>query len=450
MKITELREGSDGEEEVEGWEKVDLWEEAGGSSAWVAVWDDVSTGGGGAGAATRRGGGNVEVRGGVLAMGCSGGDTVTRRRGGNVAARGGVLVTGRGGVDEVTRREGREVEGRRRLVATDRSGGEEVTRREVRRGVLTTGRGGGDEEADRGDAAVVWEVVEGTSALEAVQDEVLPGAGGVGAVTSSGRGSGRGGKEEDWEEATEGWEVVEASSARGSMPDEVLRGFAEGMDIGGGGVTSHARGGWADFAKTCLIAGGARLLFYPALARNAALDRYQPDFHWWDRIDESIILGAVPFRSQIPQLVELGVKGIVTLTEPFETLVPTADYEANDMENLKIPTPDYYAAPSIDDICRALLFMNRHASRGHSTYIHCKAGRGRSTTVVLCYLIRFKHMTTEEAWKHTYSIRPRISLTRAQHHTVTQFGNLNRMGHLPMETDDTQEDVSSGGRNHKE
>ncbi|KAK1699274.1 hypothetical protein QYE76_015971 [Lolium multiflorum] len=434
MKITELREGSDGEEEAEGWEMVDLWEEAGGSSAGEPVRDDVSTGGGGAGAATgtggdaatRRGGANVEVRGGVLAMGRSGGEAVTRR--------GGVdEVTGRGGVDEVARRDVREVEGRRGVVDLDLGGGR------------------GAKEEDWEDATEEW----------AVPDEILRSVGegmdiggGVGAATSS--GSVRfgnldfGGEEEDWEEAAEGWELVEASSARGSMPGEVLRGFAVGMDIGGGEVTAHARGGWADFAKTCLIAGAARLLFYPAVARNAVLDRYRPEFHWWDRIDESIILGAVPFRSQIPQLMELGVKGVVTLTEPFETLVPTSDYEANDMENLKIPTPDYYAAPSIDDICRALLFMNRHASGGHSTYIHCKAGRGRSTTVVLCYLIRFKHMTTEEAWKHTYSIRPRISLTRAQRDTVTQFGNLNRTGHLPMETDDTQEDMSSGGRNHME
>ncbi len=28
-----------------------------------------------------------------------------------------------------------------------------------------------------------------------------------------------------------------------------------------------------------------------------------------------------------------------------------------------------------------------HAQRRETTYVHCKAGRGRSTTVVLCYLV---------------------------------------------------------------
>lgn len=37
------------------------------------------------------------------------------------------------------------------------------------------------------------------------------------------------------------------------------------------------------------------------------------------------------------------------------------------------------------------LFMvyEEKASVGKTTYVHCKAGRGRSTTVVLCYLVHF-------------------------------------------------------------
>lgn len=28
-----------------------------------------------------------------------------------------------------------------------------------------------------------------------------------------------------------------------------------------------------------------------------------------------------------------------------------------------------------------------NASNGTTTYVHCKAGRGRSTTIVICYLV---------------------------------------------------------------
>lgn len=34
-----------------------------------------------------------------------------------------------------------------------------------------------------------------------------------------------------------------------------------------------------------------------------------------------------------------------------------------------------------------LLFCEENASSGKTTYVHCKAGRGRSTTIVICYLV---------------------------------------------------------------
>uniref|UniRef100_A0ACD5U0K8 Uncharacterized protein n=1 Tax=Avena sativa TaxID=4498 RepID=A0ACD5U0K8_AVESA len=128
----------------------------------------------------------------------------------------------------------------------------------------------------------------------------------------------------------------------------------------------------------------------------------------------------------------MGVRAVVSLTEPFETLVPSTKYLAHGMEHLQIPTPDYYAAPSIEDICGALDFMHGHALKGNGIYVHCKAGRGRSTTVVLCYLIRFKNMTPEAAWNQTWSKRPRIALTSAQEKVVLQFDRLNRIGGLPL------------------
>ncbi|GMH04000.1 hypothetical protein Nepgr_005839 [Nepenthes gracilis] len=44
-------------------------------------------------------------------------------------------------------------------------------------------------------------------------------------------------------------------------------------------------------------------------------------------------------------------------------------------------------------------------SCGKTTYVHCKAGRGRSTTVVLCYLVEHKHMTPNAAYEYVRFIR---------------------------------------------
>ncbi|KAF8412944.1 hypothetical protein HHK36_000916 [Tetracentron sinense] len=41
-----------------------------------------------------------------------------------------------------------------------------------------------------------------------------------------------------------------------------------------------------------------------------------------------ILLGAVQFPSELPRLKELGVGGVITLNETYETLVPTSLYHA--------------------------------------------------------------------------------------------------------------------------
>jgi atypical dual specificity phosphatase len=41
------------------------------------------------------------------------------------------------------------------------------------------------------------------------------------------------------------------------------------------------------------------------------------------------LLGAVPFSSDVPRLKQLGVRGVVTLNEPYETLVPTSLYQVD-------------------------------------------------------------------------------------------------------------------------
>lgn len=173
--------------------------------------------------------------------------------------------------------------------------------------------------------------------------------------------------------------------------------------------------------KRAVIGAGARALFYPTLLYNVVRNRMQVEFRWWDRIGEFILLGAVPFPSDVPCLKKLGVDGVVTLNEPYETLVPTALYKAYGINHLVIPTRDYCFAPSLHSICQAVEFIHKNASCGRTTYVHCKAGRGRSTTIVICYLVQHKDMTPDAAYAYVKSIRPRVLLATAQWQAVQQF-----------------------------
>ncbi|GFZ01132.1 phosphotyrosine protein phosphatases superfamily protein [Actinidia rufa] len=197
-------------------------------------------------------------------------------------------------------------------------------------------------------------------------------------------------------------EELKAGEELGSREEEKVY----GVDVGGRIVGSDV--------KRVLIGAGARALFYPTLLYNVVRNKIQAEFRWWDWVDEFVLLGAVPFPADVERLKDLGVGGVVTLNEPYETLVPTSLYQAHGINHLVLPTRDYLFAPTLGDICQAVNFIHENASCGQSTYVHCKAGRGRSTTIVLCYLVQHKQMTPDAAYSYVKSIRPRVLLASAQ------------------------------------
>ncbi|KAF4355522.1 hypothetical protein F8388_003103 [Cannabis sativa] len=202
-------------------------------------------------------------------------------------------------------------------------------------------------------------------------------------------------------------------------------------------------------AKRALVGAGARILFYPTLLYNVLRNKMESEFRWWDEIDQIeafwfpvhpsnqivrpmiswrsnaslafLLLGAVPFPKDVPRLKRLGVGGVITLNEPYETLVPSSLYLAHGIDHLLIPTRDYLFAPSLVDISRAVEFIHKNASSGRTTYVHCKAGRGRSTTIVLCYLVEYKSMTPAAALDYVRSRRPRVLLAPTQWKAVQEF-----------------------------
>ena len=173
--------------------------------------------------------------------------------------------------------------------------------------------------------------------------------------------------------------------------------------------------------KRILVGAGARALFYPTLVYNVVRNRLQAEFRWWDKVDEFILLGAVPFPIDVPRLKDLGVRGVITLNESYETLVPTTLYHDHGIDHLVIPTRDYCFAPPLNDICRAVDFIHKNALSGCTTYVHCKAGRGRSTTIVICYLVHHKQMSPDVAYEFVRSIRPRVLLASSQWQAVQDY-----------------------------
>ena len=162
----------------------------------------------------------------------------------------------------------------------------------------------------------------------------------------------------------------------------------------------------------------ARLLFLPTLGWNVLLGRMLRVRHWWDRVDEHVLIGAMPFRSDVQPLFDEGVRAVVNTCVEYSG--PTEEYERLGVEQLRIATIDFQP-PSLVDVRRAVDFMDERIALGDTVYVHCKAGRARSATVVLCWLVRAKGISAEQAQQRLLEARPHVHSSLTKRQVVQEF-----------------------------
>lgn len=162
----------------------------------------------------------------------------------------------------------------------------------------------------------------------------------------------------------------------------------------------------------------ARGLFVPTYLWN----RFNADLlrrrNWWDRVDENVIVGALPHASDVPEWATENVTGVVNTCEEYGG--PVRAYEAAEIEQFRMPTIDF-THPHIDHVEEAVRFIGRHADQGGTVYVHCKAGRARSATVALCWLVEARGMTIHEAQARLLERRSHVHSTLPQRPVVREF-----------------------------
>ncbi|XP_019374769.1 PREDICTED: phosphatidylglycerophosphatase and protein-tyrosine phosphatase 1 [Gavialis gangeticus] len=189
----------------------------------------------------------------------------------------------------------------------------------------------------------------------------------------------------------------------------------------------------------------ARLLFYPTLLYTLARERLplrrRPGFH---RIDGSVLLGALPLRARSPQLVqEENVRAVLTLNEDYETrflCFSAREWEAMGVEQLRLSTVDLTGVPTLENLQKGVEFVLKHRECGNSVYVHCKAGRSRSATMVAAYLIQVHNWSPREAIEAIAKIRPHILIRHKQVQVLERFhkhviaGTASQSEQKPSET----------------
>ncbi|MFN3191098.1 MAG: dual specificity protein phosphatase family protein [Aureliella sp.] len=147
----------------------------------------------------------------------------------------------------------------------------------------------------------------------------------------------------------------------------------------------------------------ANAIYYPTLGYNVLLGRVLKVRRWWDPVTDCVVLGARPLPGDPSVFKAMGITGVVNTCE--EMSGPLQQYQELGIEQLWIPTTDF-THPSATDVEAGADFIERHRSQAGKVYVHCKAGRARSATVVLWWLVRYCDMTPEQAQQAILQARP--------------------------------------------
>ncbi len=113
-----------------------------------------------------------------------------------------------------------------------------------------------------------------------------------------------------------------------------------------------------------------------------------------------------------------GIGAVLSLTE---RPLPQAALARYGLDSLHLPVEDL-AAPTPEQLMRALEFIDWQRAHGQSVVVHCLMGQGRTGTVLASYLIR-DGKTPEEALQMLRAICPGAVENPVQERALRAFAS---------------------------
>ena len=127
----------------------------------------------------------------------------------------------------------------------------------------------------------------------------------------------------------------------------------------------------------------SRVLFWPTIPITTS----RRIGKWTTEVDNTVIIGGAPFGfMKYPEKLarKFNVRGVVNMCEEYRG--PVSSYKRLGIEQLRLPTVDHFE-PSVEDLKRAVDFIQNIESKGGRVYVHCRAGHGRSAAAVYAWLL---------------------------------------------------------------
>jgi protein-tyrosine phosphatase len=194
--------------------------------------------------------------------------------------------------------------------------------------------------------------------------------------------------------------------------------------------------------KRYLIKHFQKSTFFCSFCYGTLLPSLSKNISHWNWITDQIILGALPIKSKWgfwgghhikivkqaqAQHKPLGL--VLSAVQSFEIEgqglpfkpVSFEDWQKQHVHQHRVDIPDFSANVSWEDVWVAVQRIDQTLKTGQSVYIHCKAGRGRSWMILMCYLTTLGGMDFSAAEKLLKSRRNRVSPSLKQIQFVRDF-----------------------------
>ena len=115
--------------------------------------------------------------------------------------------------------------------------------------------------------------------------------------------------------------------------------------------------------------------------------------------------------------------GVISLNEAHEDkkTLSVEEWSELGVTNKKYDIADHVGAANVTQVVEMINFIKEQESVGKTVYVHCKAGKGRSASVVMCYLCQKHGISPEESFDMLREKRKQIDLGARQWNLVRNF-----------------------------